>query len=604
MDILCSSLTMRRSPRRPLILKRRKLPFQQNDPPPRSPKEAAKSPPSRPLPDGIRILDHPSLPNTQVVVIPKTADLQSVIEALTVKGKERGAQGCNKFILLGESGSLDSGSLTQAKTEDVFTGIPAGQQQSGASSFTGIKQYKKEEDCVPFDDSLTCMQWLERSGAFQAVHDALDASKENQTTLQSLNAHSAPQVPECEKPPFSYMTMIQFAINSRKDRRMTLKEIYKWLQDHFPFFRDEAKNGWKNSVRHNLSLHNMFLRKPSPYRNISFWTIRPEANRGLTLDQVYKPGCDPVPAPYAPPMLPFSHQQQMPTVGGARKSQTILERRMKPLLPRTPSCLAPMQLPVSTSSMAAHTPLRHSLPEAKRPRKGPKVAPSNQHNTPLSSVSRVEVKAKPLDLPAKRKSPRALAKRQTKVSRRKQRLVHSLHDEPVLVYSEHSDFDSGVATSPTFLDSQEEHRSPDRLFSNKTPIKTSSSRLTSSTPSKPHSGVLAEPWTVTPLGKQGRSVLDFSPIRTPSGPAVTPLHDYTTFSLSGTPFKDWPLLCSPATSPSASATPFNRSLTEGLILDTTNDSLSKILVDFSFALEDDELALANISLSEIIPQLK
>lgn len=31
----------------------------------------------------------------------KTADLQSVIGALTVKGKECGAQGPNKFILLG-----------------------------------------------------------------------------------------------------------------------------------------------------------------------------------------------------------------------------------------------------------------------------------------------------------------------------------------------------------------------------------------------------------------------------------------------------------------------------------------------------------------------
>nr|XP_057934438.1 forkhead box protein M1 isoform X2 [Doryrhamphus excisus] len=590
---------MRRSPRRPLILKRRKLPFQQHDPPPRSPKESATSPPSsRSFPDGIRILDHPSLPNTQVVVIPKTADLQSVIEALTVKGKECGAQGRNKFILLGESGSLDSSSLYQAKTEDVFTGIPVGQQQSGPSGFTGIKQYKNEENDVAFD-SAVCMQQQESSGAFQAGHDAPDASKEKQTALQ---------VPECEKPPFSYMTMIQFAINSHKDGHMTLKEIYKWLQDHFPFFRDETKNGWKNSVRHNLSLHNMFLRKPSPYRSVSFWTIRPEANRGLTLDQVYKPGCDPVPAPYAAPMLPFCYQQ-MPTVADAREDQSSLgklshtdggpvhhtERRTKPLPPRAPSCLVPMQLPVSTSSLAAHTPPSHSSPAAKRPRKAPQVAQSKHCHAPSSSVSAAEVKAKAPDVPAKRKSPRAPAKRQAKGSRRKQRLVHSLHDEPVLVYSERSGFDSGIATSPTFLDS---HGSPDRLFSDRTPVKTSSSRLTSSTPSKPRSGVLPEPWKVTPSGKEGRSVLDFSPIRTPSGPASTPLHDYTTFSLSGTPLKDWPVFCSPAASPS------NHSLTEALILDTMNDSLSKILVDFSFTLEDEDLALADVSLSEIIPQLK
>lgn len=36
----------------------------------------------------------------------KSADLQSVIGALTVKGKECGAQGPNKFILLGGDGGL------------------------------------------------------------------------------------------------------------------------------------------------------------------------------------------------------------------------------------------------------------------------------------------------------------------------------------------------------------------------------------------------------------------------------------------------------------------------------------------------------------------
>ena len=130
----------------------------------------------------------------------------------------------------------------------------------------------------------------------------------------------AVQQPQSERPPYSYMAMIQFAINSRKNRRMTLKEIYTWIEDHFPYFREVAKPGWKvqkwiithnkfkysnvtieiyiliffshfslqNSIRHNLSLHDMFLREASPDGKVSFWTIRPEANRCLTLDQVYK----------------------------------------------------------------------------------------------------------------------------------------------------------------------------------------------------------------------------------------------------------------------------------------------------------------------------
>ncbi len=48
-----------------------------------------------------------------------------------------------------------------------------------------------------------------------------------------------------DRPPYSYMAMIQFAINSRPDRRMTLKDIYTWIEDHFPFFQQQTKPGWK-----------------------------------------------------------------------------------------------------------------------------------------------------------------------------------------------------------------------------------------------------------------------------------------------------------------------------------------------------------------------
>ena len=44
----------------------------------------------------------------------------------------------------------------------------------------------------------------------------------------------------------------------------------------------------QNSIRHNLSLHDMFVRETAQDGKVSYWTIRPEANRCLTLDQVYK----------------------------------------------------------------------------------------------------------------------------------------------------------------------------------------------------------------------------------------------------------------------------------------------------------------------------
>ena len=41
-----------------------------------------------------------------------------------------------------------------------------------------------------------------------------------------------------EKPPYSYMAMIQFAIESKGAmRKMTLKEIYDYIETKFPYFK-------------------------------------------------------------------------------------------------------------------------------------------------------------------------------------------------------------------------------------------------------------------------------------------------------------------------------------------------------------------------------
>lgn len=55
-----------------------------------------------------------------------------------------------------------------------------------------------------------------------------------------------------EKPPYSYIALIVMAIQSSQAKKLTLSEIYNFLQTRFEFFRGSYQ-GWKNSVRHNLS---------------------------------------------------------------------------------------------------------------------------------------------------------------------------------------------------------------------------------------------------------------------------------------------------------------------------------------------------------------
>lgn len=149
----------------------------------------------------------------------------------------------------------------------------------------------KDGQVISVDGELTSLSWLQKPGVLTSMCTALTGSPHHVNKLAATRALRRPRQngagtgkegpgkakldsermfnvilnvrnkkyngEDAQKPPLSFACMIFMSLESSPTKTLPVKEIYDWIQWKFPFYRS-APAGWKNSVRHNLSLNKCF----------------------------------------------------------------------------------------------------------------------------------------------------------------------------------------------------------------------------------------------------------------------------------------------------------------------------------------------------------